>query len=46
MYRIYFSLRFVRVSGMLTIVLGKIAKLDHYPISLGVSGGLNAWFWS
>ena len=34
MYRIYFSLRFVRMSGMLTIVLGTIAKLDHIETTI------------
>ena len=27
-----------------SMALGTIAKLGHYPISMGVMEGLNAWF--
>ena len=33
-----------RKSDHQTMVLGTIAKLGHYPISVGVLGDLNAWF--
>ena len=32
------------MGAKLTVLLGTIAKLGHYPISVGGLGDLNVWF--
>ena len=34
------------MGAKLTVLLGTIAKLGHYPMSVGVLADLNAWFCS